>query len=291
MFCKYCGQENTNDAKFCKNCGRKIKISKFSRINQCFKKHWKGITGILGAIIILTIIASFSNNSPSSKQQNIPPEESVDTYILTQKDVVASVVNIVCSTYYGKEISGGSGIIIEEEGGILTNYHVVADAEVCLITLPNIISGTPEEIYVATPLIVPQLSKQYDLAFLKITEAFIDDRGKAHGIFPKKFKTFTESPFCSGYVPKLGDEIRIYGYPVTSGGYNLTITDGVISSFSSDGLILTSAKVDSGNSGGLAITKDGCLVGIPSAIFTGKYQNLGVIIPSTIILEFANQIK
>ncbi|MFA7676260.1 MAG: trypsin-like peptidase domain-containing protein, partial [Candidatus Shapirobacteria bacterium] len=91
------------------------------------------------------------------------------------------------------------------------------------------------------------------------------------------------------YSPSLGENVIIYGYPVTSGGYNLTITDGIISSLNDDGTILTSAKIDSGNSGGLAVNQNGCFVGVPSAVVNGDYQNLGVIIPQILIDEFINQ--
>jgi len=289
MFCKYCGQENSNNATFCKNCGRMIRISFLSRVTQYFQKYWKGIIAIFGIIILLTIIVG-SFETLSSTKQNISLKQSSEKHVLTQDEIAAAVVNIICSSSGGEEINGGSGIIIAEEGGILTNYHVVTNAEFCLITLPDTKTGMPREIYVAIPIIAPWLSREYDLAFLKITKAFTDNEGKTYGIFPKQFRTVKET-FCSNYIPRLGDEIKIYGYPVTSGGYILTITDGIISSFSGDGLILTSAKVDSGNSGGLAITKDGCFVGIPSAILTGRYQNLGVIIPLNTILEFADQIK
>jgi len=43
-------------------------------------------------------------------------------------------------------------------------------------------------------------------------------------------------------------------------GYSLTVTDGIVSSLSGDGLIYTSAKISHGNSGGLAVDKNGCIL-------------------------------
>jgi S1-C subfamily serine protease len=292
MFCKNCGQIIESGQKFCKNCGQELKLGKFFILTQWFKEHRKGILIIIGVIIFFVIVSIFSEDSSSpTTTQNIPAEQPSYKHVLTQEEIASSVVNIFCSNKEGTKDMGGSGIIIAEDGGILTNYHVIAETDICLVTLPNLISGAPNEIYVASPVIIPELSEQYDLAFLGITDAFVDDYGNIYGTFPNTFKSFDDSSFCSGYVPKLGENIKIYGYPVTSGGYNLTITDGVISSFSDDGLILTSAKVDSGNSGGLAVNQNGCFVGIPSAVNLGEYQNLGVIIPDSIILEFANQVK
>ena len=114
---------------------------------------------------------------------------------------------------------------------------------------------------------------------------------KTWGDYPTSFPAYTRPDSCDSSVPQLGDSIKIYGYPVTSGGYNLTVTEGIISSFSDDGNILTSAKIDSGNSGGFAIDQNGCFLGIPSAVIEGKYQNLGVIISTTIISEFLDKTK
>ena len=54
--------------------------------------------------------------------------------------------------------------------------------------------------------------------------------------------------------------------------------DGVVSSFAGNGLILTSAKIDHGNSGGLAVDRNGCFMGIPSAANKGEFESLGIII-------------
>jgi S1-C subfamily serine protease len=64
----------------------------------------------------------------------------------------------------------------------------------------------------------------------------------------------------------------------------------VISSFSDEGVILTSAKIDQGNSGGLAVDQKGCMVGVPVAVSEGTYQNLGVIISTDLILEFSDKL-
>ena len=292
MFCKNCGQIIEADKKFCKNCGQEIKVGRFSifkaRMGQFFKEHLKGIIIIIGVIIVVAI-GSMSSENPSSPTTtpNVPAEQLSYTHALTQEEITSAVVNIFCSNEAGTINTGGSGTMFTEDGDILTNNHVIAGTDVCWVTLPEPTSGAPKEIYVASPMIIPSLSEEYDLASVRIIGVFTDEYG-TYGTFPNKFKYYDDS-FCSDYAPKLGEEIRIYGYPDTSGGYNLTITDGVISSFSDEGLILTSAKVDTGNSGGIAVNKNGCFVGIPSAVKTGTYQNLGVIISPSIILEFINK--
>ena len=274
MFCKYCGAKNEGKIKFCKNCGREIKkILSFSINTASFKSGFKkafvfSLLLIVAFFIFLIFILPKYKSNPDQENQ-----------------VSISVVNVLCDNE-----SGGSGTMISSEGYVVTNNHVITGSEACLITIPNTSSGAPEEIYIAEPIIIPSLSEQYDIAMLKIDMVYEDSDGKVWGEYPKSFVAYERPEVCNGYEPKLEDRVRIFGYPVASGGLNLTITDGIISSFSEYGEILTSAKIDSGNSGGLAVNKDGCMLGIPSAVLTGEYTNLGVIIPNGTILEFLDKI-
>ncbi|MFH1968098.1 MAG: trypsin-like peptidase domain-containing protein [bacterium] len=276
MFCKNCGKEIKVDVKFCNNCGQEIKVSRipvlFSGFLAWIKKYRKMLLIIFSIIIVIVIINNLSL-SGSNDSSNINETE----------DPVQAVVNVVCDSE-----GGGSGTIFEENGVIITNNHVLSGSNSCFITLPDT-NGFPAKIYRAKPITVPELSEKYDIAILVVNGSFTDKDGKTWGDFPSNFPSFSSPDKCSNIYPKLGDKITIYGYPVTSGGINLTITDGIISSFSDDGFILTSAKIDSGNSGGLAIDQNGCFVGIPSAIAEGNYQNLGVIIPREIVLDFFSE--
>lgn len=294
MYCKNCGKEIKIGAKFCNNCGQETKVSKLvilrDRLFLFYKNHKKGVivASIILLVFIIIILTSSSSNSPAdnsqySNQANNAYQPTADN--LQQNSVASSVVNVACNNN-----EGGSGTIWTKDGMILTNNHVITGSTVCLVSLPDITTGQPTAIYKAKPIIVPGLSKKYDLAGLEIYDSFTDDNGKNWGVYPTTFPDFNAPNSCSNYSPSLGESITIYGYPVTSGGDNLTVTDGIISSFADDGTILTSAKVDSGNSGGLAVDQDGCFVGVPSAVVNGNYQNLGVIISPSLISEFFNQI-
>ena len=105
--------------------------------------------------------------------------------------------------------------------------------------------------------------------------------------FPKKFPTAFQID-CSEENVKLGERVKIYGYPQATGGYSLTITEGVVSAFTGDGFV-TSAKIDQGNSGGLATDEKGCFMGIPSAVNIGEVESYGVIIPTDTIVEFIDK--
>ena len=277
MFCKNCGHQIEEGKKFCKNCGTAVghsnattpiiattvpnSIMNVSKWIRGLNKSWLIGIGAVALIILALIFYPSKSNSQNNQQ---------------------AVVNILCDTDYG-----GSGTIFTPDGTILTNYHVIKGATQCAVTLPDIATGGINEVYEASPIINSELSEKYDIALLKISGSYTDEDGKTWGAYPAKFKSFELPSKCDpSSSSKLGDSVRIYGYPVTSGGYNLTITDGLISSFSDDGSILTSAQIDSGNSGGLVVDQNGCWLGIPSAVVSGKYQNLGVIIPGIFVEKF-----
>jgi S1-C subfamily serine protease len=283
MYCKNCGEKLEPGHAFCKKCGTPASKTRSSAAPNRLAENRQGFTGwvkkhkkqlIIGGLIFvgLAVVIVWLSSGNSSASSNVNAQQAV--------------VDIICDTG-----NGGSGTIFTAEGTVLTNNHVIAGAKLCQVTIPDPSTGGIAEIYDAAPVIVPTLSKQYDVATLKIDGAYTDTNGKTWGSYPTTFTPFELPSSCDPTTAsQLGDSVRIYGYPVTSGGYNLTVTDGVISSFADSGEILTSAKVDSGNSGGLAIDQNGCWLGIPSAVVGGNYQNLGVIIPGSIVQQFLNNV-
>jgi len=289
MYCIKCGKKNYDDHEYCIFCGGKLTDSKIpvssKELNKA-KINSSNIAKILVVIFLLVIagtitITNLSRVTPTSNSStNNNTSERLDTK--KEIDNTGTVVQVLCDK------AGGSGTMMTEDGLILTNYHVIKGATSCLVTIPDKLTGEPVEIYYAKTIIVPKLSNLYDIATLEIDGVYTDEDGKTWGTYPNKFTFFQRPESCSTNPWKLGEPIKIYGYPATSHNYNLTITEGIISNFS-DGYILTSAKIDSGNSGGLAVNQEGCMVGIPSAVLEGNYQNLGVIIPSELIVEFLNE--
>lgn len=216
-------------------------------------------------------------------------------------DIIPAVVNIICpdsSQVLDLESigQGGSGVMMNTEGLIYTNAHIFQDEfsstidlhpEGCLVMIPNKETGYPEEIYKAQPKLYGEVSNTYDLATLQIYEVFSDDEGP-WGQYPKSFKTLSDE-VCIDESLQLGEPMKIFGYPEATGGITLTITEGVVSSFSEDGYVLTSAKVNYGNSGGLAVDARGCFIGIASAFIEDSVENYGIIIPTNLIQDFENE--
>lgn len=297
MFCKNCGQNIKSGSKFCQSCGQEVKIGRFTFIRTNFfeyiKEHRKGLIIFTGILLFFLIISVYDN---SSTNQNISDSPIIQTPSYNQNAIAVSVVNIFCpSTQSEEESSGGSGTIISEDGLILTNSHIIpqddkylhVDEIGCLVVLPNPTTGQPDEIYLAYPIVLPGISDNYDLAYMNIYAAYYDtDTGEYAGTYPRKFPFVDTATQCAA---QLGESIRIFGYPAISGGYSLTITDGVVSSFPGDGLIVTSAKISHGNSGGLAVDKNGCMIGIPSMVSYDEVESLGVIISMDLISQFNDE--
>ncbi|MDD5687425.1 MAG: Do family serine endopeptidase [Elusimicrobia bacterium] len=160
--------------------------------------------------------------------------------------------------YQQRKIEGaGSGVIIDKDGYILTNYHVVKDAEKITVKL----AGDKE--YSGK---VIGKDARTDLAVVKI---------KPHGILP---------------VVKLGDsdKIRVGDWAIAIGspfGLEQTVTVGIISAkrqnINVEGnnyrdFIQTDASINRGNSGGPLVNINGEVIGINTAIFSQSGGSVGV---------------
>ncbi len=281
-----------------------------NKINLYWKKKYgnkfvRSKFGVWNWIVVVTVVliiiySIFSEDTSTNTTSTAPTNTSVvEGY--NQDEVASSVVNIFCpSTVKNEETTGGSGTIITEGGVILTNSHIIpqdkknihVDDKGCIVVLPNPETGQPKEIYLAHPIVIPDLSDKYDLAYVSIYAAYYDENEKKYvGDYPRKFPTFDDTARCTNENLKLGESIRVFGYPAISGGYSLTVTDGLVSSFPGEGLIVTSAKISHGNSGGLAVDKNGCMIGVPSLVSSDEKESLGVIYSMDLVNKFSEEVS
>ncbi|MDO8443157.1 MAG: serine protease [bacterium] len=304
MFCKNCGQKINIGIgkKFCKNCGEEIKFERIAILKEksldWFKDNHKFLLISLGIVIFISALVIYDEFSNTNTSSNYSNSQSIS---YDQNEIAASVVNILCpSTVSEEESSGGSGTIITEDGIILTNSHIIpqddtnlhVDETGCLVVLPDPVTGQAREMYWAHPIVLPDVSDKYDLAFMQIYSAYYDEEtGEYGGVYPTKFPSFDDTTRCNSVDIQLGEPVRIFGYPAISGGYSLTITDGVVSSFPGDDLIVTSAKISHGNSGGLAIDRYGCMLGVPSMVSSDESESLGVIISMNLVHDFGSEVE
>lgn len=168
--------------------------------------------------------------------------------------------------------SSGSGVILDTAGYILTNYHVIKDAD-------EIILGLYDGQIVNAQMVGKDV--ETDLAVLKI-----------------EVNNLPEIKIADVMKSRIGDIVLAIGYPFTIGQ---TVTQGIISatgktrvsSITYENYIQTDAAINPGNSGGALINASGEIVGINSLIYTktGGFQGIGFAIPIDIAFKVLNQIK
>ncbi|KKP40196.1 MAG: peptidase domain-containing protein [Candidatus Peregrinibacteria bacterium GW2011_GWF2_33_10] len=174
----------------------------------------------------------------------------------------------------------GSGTLIDDNGTILTNNHVIEDYydstkpydafQICL-TKANDIENPVCEFSAS----VIERNVDLDLALLKMDPT--DARGNQIS-----FNFYL--PYINSTVPATGDKLTVLGYP-DIGGKTLTVTEGIISGsldIDSISYLKTDAKISFGNSGGTAIDANGNLVGIPTYVNSSySSETLGYFLPIT----------
>lgn len=172
--------------------------------------------------------------------------------------------------------ASGSGVLITEDGYIVTNNHVVDNADELTVTLSN------KKTYKAT---VVGTDPSSDLAVIKI-----DGKNLPYLVYGNSDDT------------KLGQWVLAIGYPLN---LDVTVTAGIISAKSRsiginrqqsgspvESFIQTDAAVNPGNSGGALINTNGELIGINSAIAspTGSYAGYSYAIPVNIVKKVITDI-
>src|SRR5271165_5342144 len=194
---------------------------------------------------------------------NEPLDGEEQNNIAVYKKNIPSVVNVTSRAmtfdfFYGlvPQEGQGSGFIIDKEGHILTNYHVIADARQIEVTLHN------RKKYRAT---VVGTDRSHDLAVVQI---------KAPDLTPMVLGD-------SGNL-QVGQKVYAIGNPFGLAG---TLTRGIVSSIRSvqepDGMtideaIQTDASINPGNSGGPLLNLHGEVIGINTMIASSVGQSAGI---------------
>jgi Do/DeqQ family serine protease len=170
------------------------------------------------------------------------------------------------------ENSLGSGVIVQDDGLIVTNYHVVEDADEIMVVLSDRREFRARVVGADQPA---------DLAILDI---------EADGL--------PALPMGDSDALEVGDLVLAIGNPF---GIGQTVTSGIISALArstpqvaSDlSFIQTDAAINPGNSGGALVTLDGALVGINTAIFTrgGGSIGIGFAIPVNLVKALIRSVE
>ena len=210
--------------------------------------------------------------------QNLTPDEQVN--VLVYQNVNRSVVNINTTgerSFFGVTAEGeGSGSVIDRQGHVLTNFHVVDGAAQIQVTLFDG-SDYPAQIVGFDPAT--------DVAVLKIN-------APAELLFPV--------PFGSSTNLLVGQRVFAIGNPF---GFERTLTAGIISSLNRSlpakrtariikSVIQIDAAMNPGNSGGPFLDSHGQMIGMNTAIAssTGGSEGVGFAIPINTIARVVPQL-
>lgn len=171
-----------------------------------------------------------------------------------------------------KATSLGSGFIVDEEGFIVTNNHVIQDADEITVTLSDDTSFKAELV---------GRDKKVDLALLKITT--------------KRGLPFVQ--FGDSDEARVGDWVMAIGNPLGLGG---SVTTGIVSGKTRninagpyDSFIQTDAAINRGNSGGPLFNIDGRVIGVNTAIYSPSGGNIGIAfaVPSNLVKQVISDLR
>ena len=175
----------------------------------------------------------------------------------------------------GQEVTRGlgSGVIVSSDGFILTNRHVIEDADEIIVNIG--LSG-----------------KEYKAKKIGA------DPGTDVGVLKIDAQDLPSIPFADSDKARVGDVVLAVGNPF---GLTQTVTMGIISGLGRGGMgivdyenfIQTDASINPGNSGGALVDTAGRLVGLNTAIFSRSGGNMGIgfAVPSNLALEVLKSIR
>jgi S1-C subfamily serine protease len=249
---------------------------------------------VVGAILISTDVIETGDSQTVVRQSPItaPASDSGDGGGRTVNDIYQDegrgVVFISASGVSGDQslfgapqqgTATGSGFVVDKEGTILTNAHVVEGAESVTVSFEE--GG--EEIDAEVKGVDPST----DLAALKVD--------------PSDVEALDPIPLGDSSEAEVGDPVVAIGNPF---GYSRTVTTGIVSAlqreieapngFQIPNVIQTDAPINPGNSGGPLLDGQGRVIGINSQIATGGGQGsvgIGFAVPVNTAKQLLPQLK
>lgn len=226
---------------------------------------------------LLPMVVNVSTSQTLSENYN--PFEGFFPYGVEPDDSLGGNLPELFEKFYGnknpvkrKAMSLGSGFIISQDGVIVTNYHVIADADEVTVTFSDdtkvkakVIGKDPK-----TDLAILKVDVDKKLPFVKW-----GDSSKA----------------------RVGDWVIAIGNPF---GLGVSVSAGIISARARDinsgpfdDFIQTDAAINRGNSGGPLFNSKGEIIGINSVIFTPSGGNVGIgfAVPSALATPVIDQLR
>lgn len=260
MLCPTCSKENYTGAVFCRFCGIRLpaqsvrtegqhEISIVPAKNRKIKFYW-----IIGSLLVVAVLVTVAI---TKKPRIYTGSEIYDKY----KNAIVVVGTL--DEKGNERPSYGTGIVISNDGLILTNAHVITGGKSGFIKNHN------EAIYISEPF--------YDKSGNYEKGVFIDPYFDI-ATFKVQSKDIDHIDIHSESFPQIGSKVFCIGNPQLMAN---TLSEGNVSSLREDGLktfIQTTAPISQGSSGGSMFDVYGKLIGITSNILE-EGQNINFAIP------------
>ncbi|MGI9017311.1 MAG: trypsin-like peptidase domain-containing protein [Euzebya sp.] len=201
-----------------------------------------------------------------------PPSSITSDTVADVAEAVLPSVAVVETSQGGQPVSSGSAVVFRSDGYLVTNNHVVQDADALQVRL---FDGR------SLPAEVVGTASTFDLAVLRVD---VDDL-----IVPG----YAESD------PRVGETAIAIGAPF---GFNSTVTSGIVSATGRTladpasntqlvDLVQTDAAINPGNSGGALVNAAGQVIGLNTAIVGGRTNDgVGFAVPTSSVVRIADQL-
>ncbi len=262
------------------------------------------LAGVLGSLIVsLGVAGYFYKTQPNFSAPYVSQSDHEQQIINTVKNVSPSVVSVVITKdvpilerYYQdsgpfifsfpqyrqngtekKEVGGGSGFIVSQDGYILTNQHVVSDTDAEYTVILDDGTKLPAKVVAKDDL--------NDIAVIKIES-----------------ETLKPLQFADSDNLQVGQTVIAIGNPLLE--FNNSVSVGVVSGLSRsiiagnklggdtehlEGVIQTDAAINPGNSGGPLLNLKGEVIGMNTAVASA--ENIGFAIPANIVRNVFESVK
>ena len=220
---------------------------------------------------------TYESRLPAARGEFSNDEKSTISIFRQSSPSVVSIRVKISEAYSGREqeVSSGSGVVWDDQGHILTNFHVVERA---VIDTQFVLEVQFADQTVVDATVVGGV-REDDLAVLRVSQ-------DATKLVPIRLGTSNDL--------EVGQTVLAIGSPF---GFDQTLSTGVIGGLNRSvsneqgtpltGLIQTDAAINPGNSGGPLLDSDGRLIGVNTAIIspTGAYSGLGFAVPASKVME------
>ena len=231
---------------------------------------------LFSAVFLLLLLGYWGVNYAAALTDD--EKNNVAIYQKASPSVVNVISTVITRDFFLNPIpreGSGSGLIIDTRGHILTNNHVIRDAQKLEVTLVDG-SKWPAKLVGTDP--------DTDLAVLKINAS------------PEKLKPLS---FADSKKLQVGQKVLAIGNPF---GLGLTLTTGIISSLGRtirsevgttiEDVIQTDASINPGNSGGPLLNSEGEMIGVNTALLspTGVSVGIGFAIPVNTAKRIASEL-